>query len=94
MEEALPPLRETYGAQLQVVEIDVSTPEGLDLYYAAIAHLDVPDERLGVPTMIVGEAVLVGAEEIPTLLPDLVTQGLDGGGIGWPEIPGFEPPEG
>ncbi|MBN1811993.1 MAG: hypothetical protein JXA14_09175 [Anaerolineae bacterium] len=91
MEEVLPPLQEAYGNQLGIAAIDVSTPEGLDIYYAAVAHFAIPPERLGVPTMIVGDAVLVGSGEIPTLLPDLIQQGLDEGGVGWPEIPGFAP---
>lgn len=92
MEEVLPPLQQEFGDQLVVATMDVSTPEELDIYYAAVDHLAIPNERLGVPTMIVGDTVLVGAEEIPMLLPDLIRQGLDEGGIDWPEIPGFAPP--
>jgi thiol-disulfide isomerase/thioredoxin len=94
MEEVLLPLQETYGDQLRVAAIDVSMPEGLDIYYAAVARFAIPPERFGVPTMIVGDVVLVGSGEIATLLPDLIKQGLDEGGVGWPEIPGFEPSEG
>ena len=89
MEEVLPPLQQEFSDQLVVATIDVSTSEGLDIYYAAVDHFAIPNERLGVPTMIVGDAVLVGSGEIPTLLPDLVKQGVDGGGVDWPEIPGF-----
>jgi len=92
MTEVLPPLKQTYSDQLQIAEIDVSTSEGSDLYFAAVDCFDIPSERQGVPTMIVGYEILVGSREIPERLPDLIEQGLDGGGVGWPAIPGFEPP--
>ncbi|MBN1979319.1 MAG: hypothetical protein JW918_18130 [Anaerolineae bacterium] len=92
MTEDLPPLQETYGDRLQIAMIDVSTSEGADLYFAAADYFDVPSERRGVPTMVVGSVVLVGSREIPERLPDLIEQGLGKGGVGWPAIPGFEPP--
>jgi hypothetical protein len=91
MTEVLPPLQEMYGDQLQIAEVDVTTPEGSELYYAAIAYFDIPPERRGVPMMIVGDQVLIGSREIPTYLPGLIEQGLEKGGVGWPDIPGFEP---
>ena len=92
MEEVLPPLQETYGGRLQVAMIDVSTSEGSDLYFAAVDFFEIPPGRRGVPTVVVGYVVLVGAREIPERLPILIEQGLDEGGVGWPAIPGFEPP--
>ena len=92
MTEDLPPLQEMYGDELQIAEIDVSTSEGADLYFAAVDFFLIPPARRGVPTMTVGYAVLVGSGEIPERLPTLIEQGLDDGGIGWPAIPGFEPP--
>jgi hypothetical protein len=92
MTEVLPPLQVTYGDRLQIAEIDVSTSEGADLYFAAVDYFEVPPSRRGVPTMVVGYVVLVGSREIPEHLPTLIEQGLDEGGVGWPAIPGFEPP--
>lgn len=92
MTEVLPPLEKQYGSQLQIAEIDTSTSEGADLYFAAVDYFDISPDRRGVPTMIIGYVVLVGSREIPTRLPALIEQGLDEGGVGWPAIPGFEPP--
>jgi uncharacterized membrane protein len=39
---------------------------------------------------VIGDTVLVGSVEIPTVFPDLVKKGLDEGGIDWPEIPGLK----
>jgi hypothetical protein len=92
MTEVLPPLQEAYGDQLQIVEIDVSISEGADLYLATIDYFDIPRERQGVPTLVVGDVVLVGSREIPERLPDMIEQGLDDGGVDLPAIPGLESP--
>lgn len=86
----LPPLIEQYGDSLQIIGINTTTTEGQNLYQAAIDQLEISAERQGVPTLIIGETVLVGSNEIPGQLPDIVKQGLEEGGIAWPAIPGLE----
>jgi uncharacterized membrane protein/thiol-disulfide isomerase/thioredoxin len=87
MEEVLPPLVEQYPGQLDIVGIDVTHPVGSNLYQAAIAKFNIPTERLGVPTLIVGQDILVGSNEIPDKFPAIILAGLDAGGIDWPAIP-------
>jgi uncharacterized membrane protein/thiol-disulfide isomerase/thioredoxin len=87
--EDLPPLADQYGDQLQVLYIDVTTELGQALYQSAIQALAIPDNRLGVPTLVVGNQVLVGSLEIPQQFPGLIDQGLGQGGIAWPQIPGL-----
>lgn len=89
MEDVLPPLRSQYGAQLEILEINVGEATGSQLYQAAIAALGIPDDRLGVPTLIIGDLALVGSREIPESLPGLVGQHLAAGGVDWPDIPGL-----
>ncbi len=86
----LPPLLEAYGDQLQILAVDVTQPGGQALYQAAIVDFAIPAERFGVPTLIVGEAVLVGSAEIPEQFPGLIEAGLAGGGRGWPAITGLQ----
>lgn len=83
----LPPLLETYEDQLLILGIDTSTPEGSALFYAAVQHYQIPEERVGVPTLIIGEVVLFGSLEIPQRLPDIIEKGLQAGGIDWPNFP-------
>jgi uncharacterized membrane protein len=90
IENKLPPIKEQYGDQLQLLGIDTSKQIGANLYDDTVKALEIPDERLGVPTMIVGEVVLVGSVEIPEKLPALIEDGIASGGIGWPRIPGLE----
>jgi uncharacterized membrane protein len=82
---------EEHGQRLQIVAIDTSQAGGQALYQSAIEHFEIPEDRLGVPTLIVDDTVLVGSGEIPALFPGIVDQGLSTG-IDWPAIPGFAPP--
>jgi uncharacterized membrane protein len=88
--EHLPPLREQYGEQLQILEIDSSLPDGNALFQDAVERFNIPAERQGVPLMIIGETVLVGSLEVPQQLPGLIATNLAAGGIGWPDLPGIE----
>lgn len=89
MEEDLPPLERKYGKQLQILEVDTSTPEGRELFYAALAHFQI--DSAGVPLMVIGDIVLRGSAEIPQYLPTIIEYGLEQGGVDWPAIPGFDP---
>jgi len=90
IDNELPPIKEQYGDQLQLLGIDTSKQVGAQLYDDTVKALEIPRERLGVPTMVVGDVVLVGSVEIPEQLPTLIEEGLASGGIGWPEIPGLK----
>lgn len=89
MEKYLPPLAQKYGQQLDIVGVDVNHELGMEIYQSMLVRYNVPDERVGVPTLVVGSEVLVGAVEIPEKLPGIIEQGLASGGIDWPEIPGL-----
>jgi len=89
MTEDLPPLVEALGDQLEILAADTGTARGQDLYQAAIDQFQISDERRGVPTLIIGEDILVGAEEIPQRFPGLVQASLKLGGVAFPSLPGF-----
>jgi len=90
IQEDLPPLFEKYNTQLTIFAIDVSQAEGAKLYQTATTSFQIPENRLGVPTLIVGNTVLVGSLEISEQFPGLVEYYLSVGGVDWPELPGFE----
>ena len=69
IQEVLPPLFQKYGDQLEIVGVDITQPNGMTLYQNAIERFQIPPERLGVPTLIVGEVNMVGDQEIPGLFP-------------------------
>jgi len=89
--EILLPMVEEHGQRLQIVAVDVTQAGGQELYQSAIEHFQIPEERLGVPALVVGDVVLVGSGEIPAQFPGIVSK-AQAAGIEWPAIPGFVPP--
>ncbi len=87
--EVLTPLMEEYGEQLEIIGVNTADPGGQALYQAAITQFNIPQERMGVPTLIIGDNVLVGSGEIPEQLPGLIEDYLAEGGIDWPAVPGL-----
>lgn len=88
MTELFPQLRETYGDRLIIAEFDGTEPQGGALFQAAITRFE--PELVGYPTLVVGEYILVGSQEIPMRFPELIDTYLAEGGVSWPDIPGVE----
>jgi uncharacterized membrane protein/glutaredoxin len=86
MRDHLPPLMHRHGAALQIVAVNVDTGEGQAMYQAVASHFRLPRQRMGVPALVVGDQILVGAWEIPSQFPGIVEAGLATGGIDWPAI--------
>jgi uncharacterized membrane protein/glutaredoxin len=86
MRDHLPPLMHRHGAALQIVAVNVDTREGQAMYQAVTSHFRLPRQRMGVPALVVGDQILVGAWEIPSQFPGIVDTGLAAGGIDWPPI--------
>lgn len=89
-ERDLDPLQATHQDTLRLVTIDTSTPEGSALLEQVWSTLDVPRSRRGVPTILLGDELLVGAREIPERLPGLFREAQAAGGLGLPSLPGLE----
>lgn len=89
--EDFPPLLERFGEQLQIFLVNVQGPGAGEVYWNTFEVYEVPEELQGaVPTLVVGEHVLVGGIEIPERFPTIIEEGLEQGGIPWPDIPGLE----
>lgn len=85
----LAPLLDHYGPQLEIVGVDVDQPAGRELYQVAMQHFDIPEAQRGVPTLIVGNVVLIDSSRISQQFPDLIEAYLPLGCLGWPDIPGL-----
>jgi len=86
----LPPLVDQYGTQLQIFGVNTYTEEGHRLFSNAVEVYAIPEERQAVPTLLIGQHALLGSGEIPDLLPGIIQQGLEEGGIDWPPITGLK----
>jgi len=75
---------------LEVLMVNRDLPAGREFYDLATDALAIPQERMGVPRLVVGNGYLVGSGEIPEQFPGLVEAGLASGGIDWPTLPGIE----
>lgn len=89
IEEVLPTLKDKYQDQIDIVGIDITPDPGYALYESAVNTFGITEDRIGVPTMIIGDIVLVGADEIADQLPALIEKGISSGGIDWPDFPGL-----
>ena len=88
MTNALPLLREQYGEKLVIAEVDTWTDEGGALWQAAVTLYN--PSVVGVPTLVIGDKVLIGSREIPQKLPGYIDAYLAEGGVPWPDLPGME----
>lgn len=93
-DETLPPeevaFYEMTNGTLDILFADVQVDAAADLYESDTARLNIPDNRMGVPRLVVMDDYYVGSAEIPEELPDIIEEGLAAGGIPWPDIPGIE----
>jgi uncharacterized membrane protein len=78
-----------HSGELEILLVDASKPVGTELYQASTRNQEIPPDSTGVPRLVIGDVYLVGSIEIPELTGDLVRQGLDQGGLGWPAIDGL-----
>ena len=89
IEQVLPELDHQYGSQLVIYGVNTQSETGSALFANYIELFDVPNERQAVPTLVVGDQVLLGSNEIPELFPGIIEEGLKTGGIDWPVINGL-----
>ncbi len=90
IDKLLKPMLKKYGENLHIHAVDVRESDGRDLYLNAVRRFNVGKDRMAVPTIIVGNRVLVGGEEIPQQFPLMVEQGIKEGGLDWSDIPGLQ----
>ena len=75
---------------LEVLMVNRDAPAGREFYDASAEALAIPQERRGVPRLVVGDTYLVGSAEIPEQFPGMIEAALAAGGINWPGLPGIE----
>ncbi|MDZ7843524.1 MAG: vitamin K epoxide reductase family protein [Anaerolineales bacterium] len=85
LENILPPLEEEYGDQLEIILVEISSSEDFHRLFEVAAAYGIPQERVGVPFLIIGDQTLIGTVQIANELPRLIETHLAEGGIAVPE---------
>jgi uncharacterized membrane protein len=85
--DTLLPLLDKYGNQLQIIGLDISQPQGQQLFLNALNKFGL--DRGGVPFLVIDNIHLVGSVEIPERFPGMVETYLKQGGVDWPDISGL-----
>lgn len=91
LEEVIDPLEAEWGERLDVRLLEIGTPENYEALMAVEAHFEVPAARRSIPTLVVGEQILIGKSEISEAFPSIVSAGIAAGGIDFPSIAGIDP---
>jgi uncharacterized membrane protein len=73
----------------ELLLVDVSVPAGAGIYEASTTVFDIPPGMQGVPRLVLGDQYFVGSGDIPAYLSELIADGLESGGVDWPEIDGI-----
>jgi len=79
---------EMTNGTLDILLVDGSVEAGAIMFAQDSERLSI--DSPGVPRLDIEDIYLVGSQQIPTELPGIVEQGLENGGISWPDVPGLE----
>ena len=91
LNELLLPMQDELGTKLHIRLVEIDYAENYELLIRAEDHFGVQPEERAIPTLIIDGQTLIGEDDIRDNLRGIVEQGILGGGIPWPEIPGFDP---
>ena len=91
LENVVYPLEETWGDQLEVRLLEIGTPDYYEALMAVEAHFEVPAANRSIPTLVVGDQILIGETEISDNFGAIVSDGVAAGGIVFPDIEGVDP---
>jgi hypothetical protein len=86
----LPPIQESFGDRLDIVPLLLEDPVGDILFQMAKERFLQPGEESGVPMVVIGNRLLIGARPIREQLPAIAQAHIDAGGVDWPDIPGLK----
>ena len=84
MDDFLPPMQEKYGDRLQVELISIDDIEGYRLLMFVDDMAGIPEDRRGVPEMLIGSTIMVGSISIREHFEETVDQYLEAGGVDTP----------
>ncbi|MCS7285549.1 MAG: hypothetical protein RMK30_00615 [Anaerolineae bacterium] len=81
IEEFLPKIQEKYGASLEITLLDVQEPENYLFLLTIEEQAKIPQEYRGIPLMVIGRHILIGALDIQQRMEEVVDFYLKQGGV-------------
>ena len=88
--DEVPAIVEIRGETLRMLFVNTQTSVGEQLYLTMVGQLEIPGERFGVPALLVGDRLMVGSVEIPSLFPGIVENALENDESEWPKLQGLQ----
>ena len=86
-QEVIPPLYQEFAQQLQIMAVDISEEDNYRWWLDAARAYGVAEADLDVPTLVIGQDLLVGGESIDAEARALIQKQLDRGGVDYPDVP-------
>ncbi len=91
LEDFIQPMQFEFGTKLSIVLVNIDYAENYELLIRTEEYYGIKAEERAIPTLVVGDEVLIGGEEIRSTFRGIVEKGILAGGIPWPSIPNFDP---
>jgi cytochrome c biogenesis protein CcdA len=91
IEEVLKPLEIKYGDQLDIRMLEIGNTDYYELLIQIEGIHEVSSTERGIPTLVIGDEILVGEDPIREMFADMIKSGVAGGGVEFPDIPGLDP---
>ncbi|MFN2304652.1 MAG: cytochrome c biogenesis CcdA family protein [Anaerolineales bacterium] len=91
LEEVILPMQEKYGGLLDIRILEIGNPDYYEAMLLIEACCEIPASQRSIPSLVIDGQMLIGETEIREKFPDLVSEGIEQGGIPFPDIEGLDP---
>lgn len=90
LEDLILPMVADYDGQLDVRLLEIGLPEYYEAMLTIEAFFELASSERGIPTLVIDNQILIGESEIRETFAKLVSEGIEQGGIPFPDIPGVD----
>jgi len=91
IDEVILPMQEEFGSKQDIRLVEIDYANNYELLIRAEEQFSVQPEQRGIPVLIINDSILIGEIPIRDHTREIVTAGIEAGGVDWPAIPGFDP---
>lgn len=88
--DVLKPLEQRYPGRMDIRYLEIGDPTAYELLVRTEEYFSVAPEKRGLPTIVIGDRILIGEDEARQQIPCLVEKCLAETGADFPPIPGLE----